>query len=78
MGLPHKWRPKGDPSPCRVVEMQGSARGLGAIAVGTSKQGKVMDPVQGPSGEPSEEYLEKGDTDETGYEATAQVHGFLS
>lgn len=77
MGLPHKWRCKGDPRP-RIVEMEGSARRLIAIAVETPKQGKVMDPVQGPSGELSVEQLEKGDRDETGYEATAQVHMFLS
>lgn len=78
MGLPFKWRSKGDPSPCRVVEMEGSARGLIVAAVEVPKQGKVMDPVQSPPGEFSEEHLEKGDRDETGYEATAQVCRFLS
>lgn len=78
MGLPHKWRPKGDPSPCRVMEVEDSARGLIATAIESPKQGKVMDPVQGPSGKFNEEHLEKGNRDETGYEAIAQVCRLLS
>lgn len=78
MGLPHKWRPKSDPTLRRVMEMEDSARGLIATAIESPKQGKVMDPVQGPSGEFSEEHLEKGNRDETGYEATAQVCRLLS
>lgn len=78
MGLPHKWRPKSDPTLRRVMEMEDSARGLIATAIESPKQGKVMGPVQHPSGDFSEEHLEKGNRDETGYEATAQVCRLLS
>lgn len=56
----------------------GQCQGVTAPAVETPKQGKGMDPVQGPSGEFSEEHLEKRDRDETGSEATAEVCRFLS
>ena len=56
--------------PGEDLEREGSTGGLITISVESPNQGKVMDHIQGPSGELSEEQMEKGARDGTGYETT--------
>lgn len=64
--------------PGEDLEREGSTERLITVSADSRNQGKVMDHVQGPSGEASGEQLEKGARDRPGYVTTTYVCRFLS